>query len=1335
MLMLCVSGIYMYLLGHQYITSRKRNPYYSGYRSHPFAVLVMDSRCLKCTWLQLTYFLRILLILSCSVHSVSSRANSLKHTFPLQTHLESTFIYNKSQRSITRSNQLHFLHIKNCSNLALFFTGPKYHEFISSLHLYHWFIISPFVRTTRCVYPRVQMLGILILIYFSFPLSCMVEALTSQDQSTSGPSSSMDLLTKEHLKSYCIDSNGTHRGLFSSWIENSTCRCICSPIARMAVSVCEGCSVRRDQSSARSHQPMARSNDHVTNLGDQDSSEDRTGKSKRKGCLYPLTGVHYRHAEIWMSAKTPCGKCRCEDGTIKCTGEPHHCPMLCLPGQKSSPPGPCCETTCRGKAVANLSLNFANCFQPKTGVMHAHGDHIWLPGSCVDQQCHCVNGRWDCLDYCVPLPELPCQRESVIVWDPFCCPRCAGTADCTVSMYADVDNTTSPGGLMTLSTGAVTTFKPETPSHMRETRLQRLSHGGWDSPLEDRSRTLKEVTIPPGSEVALLEGYCFCLNSTIFCSRQGRNIWHDEDCYFSDGTEETYYPPEAQWIPHGDPCTECRCLHNRTYTCAPKKCTNLFLCPSGQKPIAEAGECCPSTCGFRTKSGDAETALTQPPIQRKDHLNTKPTSIGQPPPESVLQTKASPVDKLRRITEGAEINAPHAASTGGCPALDGADTRQMAPFPPGSRLMLTRPCRSLLCVCAHDHRWLCTDHCQPCIRTFDSIEKMDQMPQPPPGRCCPPCNPVGSGSLTGWSHNTQINLDTTSAAAAKIKENYENSPYNSFLAPSISVPGMDTSFFIGRTAGRQQSVTNEQIKRTLKIYVLVASSIMLCILGFPMVLFITWFVISRRRRQRRRLRQYQARLKRRKQLHSGLNPAIIPQLKSTLHRTKTKSKYVFPDSSASPQTSSSHSMSPLHPQASRILSYSCKSTLQDTENSMQTSEEESGANKAGDDKKCVVTESTKREDFDIPPSGTASMGTKSVPSSPILFTGKPRRVKSALKSTKTFADTCSGESKRAVVPIKSTYYQTIDCGLFAPHLAVNNAKIADSDNKSSVRRTASNILTRVPVATNRQVKLTRASTWLTGARTTSPQLNCLPLLPSKLRDTQQFSGHSLGTDVSLDRRRESSSPDESDPANGNSTAHRRIPRAPTGTRTEPIKTELQTDIQPNIVRIFANCSKNMSEDQQPDQRLVKHHFAHAHRPTSIATRPSVRTSGFERAPPQIQQEEPVSPETDNTSITDSQTPVMEKPLISETSPVQCMSPATETVYRMPSPMDFQQFASSEELIDMDVISSKPKQLMESSSTWPRSRYSETEETFKTIKSTMPSTSTFTTDCISLHPVP
>ncbi|KER25176.1 hypothetical protein T265_07336 [Opisthorchis viverrini] len=546
---------------------------------------------------------------------------------------------------------------------------------------------------------------------------------------------------------------------------------------------------------------------------------------------------------------------------------------------------------------------------------------------------------------------------------------------------------------------------------------------------------------------------------------------------------------------------------------------------------------------------------------------------------------------------------------------------------------------------------------------------------------------------------------------------------------------MDASFYIGRTEGRQQSVTNEQLKRTLKIYVLVASSIMLCILGFPMALFIAWFIISRRRRRRRRLRQYEARLKRRKQLHSGLNPAIIPQLKSKIHRNKTESRYVFPDSSASPQTSSSPPMSPVDLQASRILSYSCKSTLQDTEDSMQTSEEDIGANKAGDDEKCVVTESTKKEEFDIPPIGTPSMGTKSVPSSPILFTGKPRRVKSALKSTKTLADTCSGESKRAVVPIQNTHYQTIDCGLFAPPLTVNNAKIADSDNKSTVRRTASNILTRVPVATHRQVKLTRASTWLTGARTASLQLNCLPLLPSKLRDTQQLTGHSLGTDASLDKRRKSSSLDESDSAIEHSTAHGWSPKAPSEIRTEPIKTELQTDTQPNTIRTFANCSKNMSEEQQPDQRLVKHHFAQAHRPTSIATRPAVRTSGFGRAPAQIQQEEPVSPETDNTSITDSQTPVMEKPLISETSPVQCMSPATETVYRAPSPMDFPQFASSEELIDMDVVSSKPKQLMESSSTWPRSRYSETEETFKTIKSTMPSTSTFTTDFISLHPVP
>ncbi|VEL24792.1 unnamed protein product [Protopolystoma xenopodis] len=55
-----------------------------------------------------------------------------------------------------------------------------------------------------------------------------------------------------------------------------------------------------------------------------------------------------------------------------------------------------------------------------------HSETVLIPGVCVDRQCQCVDGVWHCFDYCTPLDQLPCAAVNVVVWDPFCCPRCMG---------------------------------------------------------------------------------------------------------------------------------------------------------------------------------------------------------------------------------------------------------------------------------------------------------------------------------------------------------------------------------------------------------------------------------------------------------------------------------------------------------------------------------------------------------------------------------------------------------------------------------------------------------------------------------------------------------------------------------------------------------------------------------------------------------------------------------------------------------------------------------------------------------------------------------------------
>lgn len=74
----------------------------------------------------------------------------------------------------------------------------------------------------------------------------------------------------------------------------------------------------------------------------------------------------------------------------------------------------------------DITFEFASCLKIGVDTLHSHGEMITLTGICVDQKCQCVNGRWNCFDYCTPLSELSCPSDEMIIWDPFCCPRCRG---------------------------------------------------------------------------------------------------------------------------------------------------------------------------------------------------------------------------------------------------------------------------------------------------------------------------------------------------------------------------------------------------------------------------------------------------------------------------------------------------------------------------------------------------------------------------------------------------------------------------------------------------------------------------------------------------------------------------------------------------------------------------------------------------------------------------------------------------------------------------------------------------------------------------------------------
>ncbi|KAF6779826.1 hypothetical protein AHF37_00783 [Paragonimus kellicotti] len=1156
---------------------------------------------------------------------------------------------------------------------------------LSGIRDSRWFVILTLSQKHKSSPTFFQIIWFVALISYSLMLTCAIASTGDQSPSPSMLNEPfIDLFSQEQTRGHCVDSNGTLHALFTSWLEHSTCKCTCYPTARMAVSVCDGCVVVTPSPTSVATQlkiNQVKPNEINRNQLVGSETEQQTVTTKRRSCLYTLTGVWYHHSEIWMSAKMPCVKC-----------------------QQSLPPGPCCETICRGKALQNLSTNFINCLQPKTGLLHSHGEFITVSGSCVDQKCHCVNGRWNCLDYCTPLAQMPCQPRSVVIWDPFCCPRCPGTSECTIRTdNVHIDPTKSTRSIAELDSAPVSnsedgdtnSITSESEGALPETtRTTVVNNVGPKS----STMTLKAASTPrtqlsqlplvftamPGSEVALKEGHCFCLNATVLCPRPGRQIWHDDDCYYVDGHESTYYPPKSHWVPNGDTCTECRCVQNRMYLCAPRTCNKLFLCPAGQQPLRQPGECCPSFCGIRQKTDDVPPVLTE--AQTWDATaEERPASLGQP------STKGNPT-QLKVISNKSENRKATIKISTGCAPLGGTDQQQTDQlFPSGSRLVLFRPCRSLLCICAQDEKWVCTDYCPPCIQSVESIERLSRVPRPPMGGgCCPVCaeNPTGI-LVRADSKATDFGQmrDRLGSNGVESMDYGQFAPFNGRTYDGLLYTNADRradgsrrydshsndrSYQSGAAAAAAVMVaTEDHIRSSLKIYVMIATVVLFCLLGLPMAVFITWYVVNRKRKRRRQ--QYKVRLHQRKRQHLEAMVMAVRQRPPFAPMTETHGGAHLMSSTSTPNTDSSSPMSRIMMQQaanSAAQSYRYTPTTNEVVNEYERSNEEQTNHPTNLQEVALQLRRCDRSglaDYYLRRNHRTNE-TKSVPSSPVasvVANARPRRVKSSLKSPKPpLMALCKQEGKRVMKPRTSSQHWTDSAQASLPITPVA-AAITPSELSSkdvmAVRRTASNVSTRqLDISRQRNLKtLTRASTWLAGARAPYQMFRCFTRASTTKRvELQSENEFTPNKNVKLTRIQKTPVAFENGEFpifNGNGI--KVDPLDNSHYLNDPFTSSFIADAAEHWVR-----HQNLTSATRPDtsqkqtevsrktaveadrDTTVRHHFVHAHRSRGVAEYHSPSTiskNGIDWKPDAKKRPMSKSPETDNTSMTDSQTPLLE----------------------------------------------------------------------------------------------
>ncbi|KAL7060000.1 hypothetical protein AAHC03_09434 [Spirometra sp. Aus1] len=474
-------------------------------------------------------------------------------------------------------------------------------------------------------------------------------------------------------------------------------------------------------------------------------SDLHQNKDNQKSCDFAANGFRYQNGQVWMSPDSPCIQCRCTNGEVDCSSNVLHCRSVCLPNQETIHTGPCCEQKCIDKE------NFTNqtpssCLGLTDQVIYHHGDIQIRREECVDRHCQCINGDWFCLDFCTPLENLTCSREERIYWDKFCCPRCRGQKSCSISVPSS-SWTDSPPGRSPRQLFVSLTERDQKMDKVRGLRLsqrvRRQATVHLPSPTLQAfgHHGIRLVHIEPGLHVAYTDGRCVCLDGEFRCSRPDPGIWHDTDCYYSDGDSGEYYALGSQWTAHNDACIQCRCLAGRTYACSRTPCHSLFLCPAGQTAVAANGECCPTHCVDIDEDRN-RTHQTRPAI--KPRIPPHPVRFSTDKIADSMGDVFQPPNSARRCKP---LGYPHSDN-----ALD--------PYlPVKSAVIIRRPCIDLQCVCQPTGHWMCADHCSPCPAGKETVSDQNDYTSAALGAdgCCLPCaataswttnNHSGTGHLT-----------------------------------------------------------------------------------------------------------------------------------------------------------------------------------------------------------------------------------------------------------------------------------------------------------------------------------------------------------------------------------------------------------------------------------------------------------------------------------------------------------------------------------------------------------------------------------------------------------
>ncbi|KAF8567782.1 hypothetical protein P879_09084 [Paragonimus westermani] len=664
----------------------------------------------------------------------------------------------------------------------------------------------------------------------------------------------------------------------------------------------------------------------------------------------------------------------------------------------------------------------------------------------------------------------------------------------------------------------------------------------------------------------------------------------------------------------------------------------------------------------------------------------RPASLGKP------STKSNPPTQLKVVSNKSENRKATAEPTTGCAPLGGTDQLQTDQlFPSGSRLVLIRPCRSLLCICAQDEKWVCTDHCPPCIQSIESIEQLNRVPRPPVGGgCCPVCaeNPNGilvrADSKTtdfGQMHDRLGPSGVESMDYAQFAS-FNGRKYDGLLYTNADRRADGSRRYDGHSSvGSYQSgaaaaaaaavmvATEDHIRGSLKIYVMIATVVLFCLLGLPMAVFITWYVVNRKRKRRRQ--EYKVRLHQRKRQHLEAMVMAVRQRPPFAQMREMHGGTHLMSSTSTPNTDSSSPMSRIMmQQAANCVAqpHRYTPTTNQVVNEYERGSEEQTNHPTNPQEVALQSKRCDRSDMAhyYLQRNHRTNETKSVPSSPVasvVANARPRRVKSSLKSPKPpLMALCKQEGKRVMRPRTNSQHWTDSVQASSPITSVTAATTSSqlsSKYVMAVRRTASNVSTRqLDLSSQRSSKtLTRASTWLAGARAPSQMFGCFTRASTTKRVELQ-PGNDLIPDKNAKLTRIQKTPvafgnGEFPIFNGNGI--KVGPLDGNHYSNDPFTSPLMADAAEHWVRHQSQTTRPDTLQKQVEfsrkgttetdrDTKVRHHFVHAHRSRRTAEYqpPStISKNGVDRKPDTKKRPMSKSPETDNTSMTDSQTPLLE----------------------------------------------------------------------------------------------